>query len=125
MKNLEPLSSKTSEITVFVTNRSLAISRHEARGFLSKESETVAEKSSRRGARSSGPVVFHDCSLVQKSSDQHIQCRLTDSVFAISEAEFRMDLFVGFFAKHRIANHGSLLKVHDIQVRSMSLPNHF
>jgi hypothetical protein len=42
---------------------------------------------------------------------------LTANILAVSEAEFDVDLLVGFLAEHAIANHESLLKVDDIHFK--------
>jgi hypothetical protein len=48
---------------------------------------------------------------------------LTENIFTLSDAEFDVDLLVGFFAKHAIINHGSLLKVHDIVWSESTCPS--
>jgi hypothetical protein len=58
-----------------------------------------------------------------KAGGPSIHYMLTESILAISEAEFRVYLVVGFIVEHIIANHGSMLKVADIRLKSMSLLN--
>jgi hypothetical protein len=48
---------------------------------------------------------------------------MTEGILALSEAEFRVDFPVVFFAKHGLGNHGLLLNVDNIRVKSMSFLN--
>jgi hypothetical protein len=41
---------------------------------------------------------------------------LTESILAVSEAEFHVNPFVGFCAEHIRPHYGKLLKVHDIEL---------
>jgi hypothetical protein len=74
--------------------------------------------------RSSEPVaIFQACSLTLKAGGEYLYCTLIESICIVFEVEFRMDFLVRFVAEPIIANHGSLLKVYNISVKSVYLLN--
>jgi hypothetical protein len=123
MKNRKLISPKARKIVVLGTDSPLTISRYEVYEFLSKEPETAAEESSREGipglSSSSTDV------LPLRKQAAHVSTARTENILAVYEAEFRLDLMVGFMGKDVLTNHGALLKVHDRYLTIMSVINRF
>jgi hypothetical protein len=73
-----------------------------------------------------GPRVdFDGCPPAPKVNGPCVHCARTESILALFEAKFRLDLIVGFVTKDVIINHGALLKIHDGRSIIMSVINRF
>jgi hypothetical protein len=67
-------------------------------------------------------MVLNRCPLAPKASGPRVYCARTESNLAVYEAEFGLDLMVGFVAKDIIMNHG---EVHDEHLKLISVINLF